>query len=104
MLEWLQNKWPEIFGVNIQKSNLATSYRRDGPPMAEPIKSVAVISAPGVKPQITFTLPDGQHFGMLLDGPALFNLNQEVTAAIGQYLNFPYKSRADSVPPTPKKK
>lgn len=57
-------------------------------PLARPekIKTAAVISAPGVPPYLLVTFTDGAAGTMPLDGPALFNLNNEVAAALSVHL------------------
>ncbi len=54
------------------------------------IKTVAVISGPGVDPYLRISFEHGTPFTMPLDGPALFNLNNEVAAALAHHLHRPY--------------
>ncbi|PCI51934.1 MAG: hypothetical protein COB49_00590 [Alphaproteobacteria bacterium] len=54
------------------------------------IKTVAVISAPGIETCLQVGFEDGKSFRLPLDGPALFNLNNEVAAALSKHLHRPY--------------
>lgn len=122
ILRFLQEKWPEIFGVTPSKLQaVCEKVKPPGVPFAQggdvkgdggfpglvanelimpcsasrrqslapQIKTIAVTSAPGVTPYLRVSFKGGGTYVMGLDGPALFNLNNEVASALSCYLHKP---------------